>query len=591
MNTNQQQTKWSQFLSLIVVFFFWGFVAASNDILIPVFKKWFVLSQVQSQLVAWAFYVAYFVGSVIFFIISLKTDILQKFGYKKTLAVGLVISAIGAFLFVPAASAANFWFFLAALFIVGLGFSVQQIVANPLAIKMGSPQTGAHRLTMAGGINSLGTTIGPILVGIALFGMGNKAESVPDNKNLSKIEVVKNEYITHKNDLSKNILELRKDNQDDPAIVAQVVATVEKNISDLDAQIASIGENSSATDAQIEVYATQLGEIKQKSTNILYPIGFVKDNLKLVKTPFIVLGLAFILVAIFMLFSKIEDPAKEEEEKVKAAVDEESTKFSIFHYPQLYLGMLAIFLYVGVEVSIISNLPALLHTKEFGGILEHNIAPFVSLYWGSLMIGRWNGSINVFSISKGTNMILKFIVPFIAFAIIIVANELSGKDVSSFYIYAIWIIAFIIMSFIGGKNPGKTLMIFGISGMIMMFLGLIYPDKEIAKYFFISGGLFCSIMWPSIFDLAIAGLGKNTGKASSFLVMMILGGGIIPLIQGYICDFDLTSKGGIMGITWTHFSYVIPILCFSYLAFYGFISPKILKKQGIIMEEAQSGGH
>jgi fucose permease len=147
------------------------------------------------------------------------------------------------------------------------------------------------------------------------------------------------------------------------------------------------------------------------------------------------------------------------------------------------------------------------------------------------------------------------------------------------------------MSFIGGKNPGKTLMIFGISGMIMMFLGLIYPDKEIAKYFFISGGLFCSIMWPSIFDLAIAGLGKNTGKASSFLVMMILGGGIIPLIQGYICDFDLTSKGGIMGITWTHFSYVIPILCFSYLAFYGFISPKILKKQGIIMEEAQSGGH
>ena len=93
MDANQQQTKWSQFLSLIVVFFFWGFVAASNDILIPVFKKWFVLSQVQSQLVAWAFYVAYFVGSLIFFLISLKSDILQTFGYKKTLAVGLGLSA------------------------------------------------------------------------------------------------------------------------------------------------------------------------------------------------------------------------------------------------------------------------------------------------------------------------------------------------------------------------------------------------------------------------------------------------------------------------------------------------------------------
>lgn len=587
MQPNQQQTKWTQFLSLIVVFFFWGFVAASNDILIPVFKKWFVLTQVQSQLVAWAFYVAYFVGSVIFFIISLKTDILQRFGYKKTLAVGLVLSAAGAFLFVPAASAASFWFFLTALFIVGLGFSVQQIVANPLAIKMGSPQTGAHRLTMAGGINSLGTTIGPILVGIALFGMGNKEDSAPVDKSLTKIEIIKNEFQTHKNELTKNILELKKDGQDDPADVNQTVAIVEKNIQDLDTQIASIDQNPTAADAQIDVYSTKLGEIKQRSTQISYPIGFVKENLKLVKIPFIVLGLAFILVAIFMLFSKIEDPAKEEEGLIK----EESTKFRILDYPQLYLGMLAIFIYVGVEVSIISNMPALLHTKEFGGILEHNIAPFVSLYWGSLMIGRWNGSINVFNISKISNMILKFIVPFVAFLIIIVANELSGRDVSSFYIYAIWILAFIIMSFIGGKNPGKTLMIFGVAGIAMMFLGLVYPDKEIAKYFFISGGLFCSIMWPSIFDLAIAGLGKNTGKASSFLVMMILGGGIIPLIQGYICDFDLTNPGGIMGISWTHFSYVIPILCFMYISFYGFIAPKILKKQGIIMGEDSSSAH
>ncbi len=586
MEAKQQQTKWSQFLSLIVVFFFWGFVAASNDILIPVFKKWFVLSQVQSQLVAWAFYVAYFVGSVIFFLISLKSDILQKFGYKKTLAVGLGLSALGAFLFVPAAAAANFWFFLTALFIVGLGFSVQQIVANPLAIKMGSPQTGAHRLTLAGGINSLGTTIGPILVGIALFGMGNKEDSAPKNENLSKIEIVKNEYQTQKDELSKNIIELKKDTQDDPAKVNEVISIIEKNIAEIDNQITSIDQNSTASDAQVDQYSAKLGEIKQKSTNISYPLEFVKENLKMVKVPFIVLGVAFILVAIFMLFSKIEDPAKEEEAQI-----DEPAKFNIFHYPQLYLGMLAIFIYVGVEVSIISNLPALLHTKEFGGVLEHNIAPFVSLYWGSLMIGRWNGSINVFNTSKTTNLILKFVVPFIAFAIIIFSNELSGKDVSAFYIYALWIIAFIIMSFIGGKNAGKTLMIFGVAGVAMMFLGLVYPDKDLAKYFFISGGLFCSIMWPSIFDLAIAGLGKNTGKASSFLVMMILGGGIIPLVQGWICDFDKSSPEGILGITWTHFSYVIPILCFIYLAFYGFVTPRILKKQGIEMGETTSGGH
>jgi len=177
-------------------------------------------------------------------------------------------------------------------------------------------------------------------------------------------------------------------------------------------------------------------------------------------------------------------------------------------------------------------------------------------------------------------MILKFIVPFVAFAIIIGANILSGKDVSSFYIYPVWIVIFVLMSFLGGKNAGKTLMIFGLAGVLMMFLGLVYPDKETARYFFISGGLFCSIMWPAIFDLAITGLGKNTGKASSFLIMMILGGGIIPLMQGAICDFDLKNPNGIFGLSYTHFSYIIPLFCFAYLAFYGFITPKILKKQG-----------
>ncbi|QSW88248.1 MULTISPECIES: MFS transporter [Flavobacterium] len=489
MSSENVQTKWGQFISLIIVFFFWGFVGSANDILIPVFKKVFTLSQVQSQLVAWAFYAAYFVGSIIFFLVSLKLDVLQKFGYKKTLSAGLVLSAVGSFLFVPAATMESFPFFLTALFTVGLGFSIQQIVANPLAIKMGSPQTGAHRLTLAGGINSFGTTIGAILLGIALFGMG-------DNK--------------------KTALSLED-----------------------------------------------------------------------IKLPFIILGLAFIAVAIFMNFSKIEDPEKLEEAVIKDA----HSSFNILDYPQLYLGMLAIFIYVGTEVTIISNLPALLHTHEFGNILEDAVAPFIALYWGSLMIGRWNGGVNVFDTSKLVNTALKFIVPAIAFGVIIGANIFAAHDVSSFYIYPIWILLFIGVSFIGGKNAGKTLMLFGLSGITMMIAGLAWPDPEIAKFFFISGGLFLSIMWPSIFDLAIAGLGKNTGKASSFLIMMILGGGVIPLIQGSICDFDITKPEGILGISWTHFSYIVPLLGFAYLAFYGFYCPQILKKQGISHVESEGGGH
>ncbi|KFF05608.1 MFS transporter [Flavobacterium reichenbachii] len=489
MSSENVQTKWGQFISLIIVFFFWGFVGSANDILIPVFKKVFTLSQVQSQLVAWAFYAAYFVGSIIFFLVSLKSDVLQKFGYKKTLSAGLILSAVGSFLFVPAATMQSFPFFLTALFTVGLGFSIQQIVANPLAIKMGSPQTGAHRLTLAGGVNSFGTTIGAILLGIALFGMG-------DNK---------------------------------------------------------------------------------------------KTNLSLedIKLPFIILGIAFIAVAIFMYFSKIEDPAKIEE----AAIENKHAKFNILDYPQLYLGMLAIFIYVGTEVTIISNLPALLHTNEFGKILEDAVAPFIALYWGSLMIGRWNGGANVFNTSNLMNIALKFIVPALGFAVIIGANIFAAHDVSSFYIYPFWILLFIAVSFVGGKNAGKTLMLFGISGLLMMALGLAWPDPEIAKFFFISGGLFLSIMWPSIFDLAIAGLGTNTGKASSFLIMMILGGGVIPLVQGSICDLDAANPNGIFGITYTHFSYIVPLIGFAYLAFYGFYCPKILKKQGVSHVISEGGGH
>lgn len=489
MNTQNAQTKWGQFISLVIVFFFWGFVGSANDILIPVFKKVFTLSQVQSQLVAWAFYAAYFVGALVFFLVSLKSDVLQKFGYKKTLAAGLVVSALGSFLFIPAATMESFPFFLMALFTVGLGFSIQQIVANPLAIKMGSAATGAHRLTLAGGVNSFGTTIGAILLGIALFGMGD-----------------------------------------------------------------------------------------DKKTNL---------SLEDIKLPFIILGVAFILVAVFMVFSNIEDPAKQEESKT----DTSSKKFNIFDYPQLYLGMLAIFIYVGTEVTIISNLPALLKTTAFGSVLEDAISPFIALYWGSLMIGRWNGGINVFNTSKLANIALKFIVPALAFGVIIGANIFAGHDVSGFYIYPIWIVLFVCISFLGGKNAGKTLMIFGISGLAMMLIGLFFPDKEIAKFFFISGGLFLSIMWPSIFDLAIAGLGKNTGKASSFLIMMILGGGLIPLIQGSICDFDLTNTGGIFGLSWTHFSYVVPLIGFAYLAFYGFYCPLILKNQGVHHIESENTGH
>jgi len=144
MSKEQVQTKWGQFIPLVTVFFFWGFVAASNDILIPVFKKAFDLSQAESQLVSLAFYIAYTVGALIYNGISvlMKQDIVNKLGYKNSLALGLVISALGTLLFYPAANLHSFPLMLSGLFIVALGFSLQQTVANPLAIALGPIRTG-----------------------------------------------------------------------------------------------------------------------------------------------------------------------------------------------------------------------------------------------------------------------------------------------------------------------------------------------------------------------------------------------------------------------------------------------------------------
>ena len=248
-------------------------------------------------------------------------------------------------------------------------------------------------------------------------------------------------------------------------------------------------------------------------------------------------------------------------------------------YPQLVLGMIALFTYVGVEVTIGSNLGELLNTVEFGLIEGAALAPFMSMYWGSLMIGRWVGAITVFNPSSQMKKILLVVVPYIAFGVVLAVNSISGQDISPLYAYAFVIIFQIVGFYIGKDHPSKTLLIFGLMGMVAMIIGL-FSSGIIAIYAFMSGGLFLSIMWPCIFSLAIAGLGKYTSQGSAFLVMMILGGGIIPPLQGKLAD--------IIGI---HNSYFIPVLCFAFIAFYGWYVFEILKKQGISSEIEVGGGH
>jgi len=220
----------------------------------------------------------------------------------------------------------------------------------------------------------------------------------------------------------------------------------------------------------------------------------------------------------------------------------------------------------------------LLKHPEFGGIQGSALAPYISMYWGSLMIGRWTGAIGVFNPSASLRTILLVVVPYVAFGVVLAVNALSGHDMTPLLMYAVVVALQIGAFFLGKDKPAQTLMVFGLFGMIGMLMGL-FTTGTLSTYAFLSGGLACSIMWPSIFALSIQGLGKYTSQGSAFLIMMILGGGIIPPIQGKLAD--------IIGI---HQSYIIPVLCFAYLSFFAVRAKQVLAKQGINVDELEAGG-
>ena len=174
----KNQKNNSALYTLVSVFFFWGFIAASNGVFIPFCKTYFSIDQFQSQLVDFAFYGAYYIGALILFIWSSQSgkDILNNWGYKRGIIYGLIISAFGALIMLPSVNGSEFgqtqvfYYVLIVLFIVGLGFSLQQTAANPFVISLGDPATGPNRLNLAGGINSFGTTIGPLLIAFIIFG-------------------------------------------------------------------------------------------------------------------------------------------------------------------------------------------------------------------------------------------------------------------------------------------------------------------------------------------------------------------------------------------------------------------------------------
>jgi len=194
-------------------------------------------------------------------------------------------------------------------------------------------------------------------------------------------------------------------------------------------------------------------------------------------------------------------------------------------------------------------------------------------------------------VSKATKQLLTVLVPFFAFGIICLANYIKGNDISDFKWYWIMIIFLIAANLYSQEKPVKLLLTVSILAAVFILVSL-FSTGMITNYCIIACGLCCSVMWPCIFALAVAGLGKYTSQASAFLIMMILGGAIIPPSQGALIDLDLgTEVNGLTTGPWTHLSYIVPLVCFSYLAWHTLKSRNELRKQGIDFDKQIAGGH
>lgn len=457
---------------LTALFFMWGFITCMNDILVPGLKKIFELNQTQAMLVNLAFFGAYFIGSLSYLILSFWKDPISIIGYKKGIIIGLIVSAIACLMFYPAASLHQYSLFLLALFVLGLGFTLLQIAANPYVAIIGPEKTASSRLNLSQGFNSLGTTIAPIIGGYLIFHYFNQFGAPMLN-----------------------------------SIGAPVL-----------------------TDTGLPLTAGS------------------------VQFPYFIFAAVFVILAVIVFFTHLPEISTH---------NNIPKGFGALKHRNLVLGFVAIFMYVGAEVSIGSVM--INYLKVSMDMPEIAAKSFLSFYWGGLMIGRFAGSIALsdkFSrIKKSFAMVG---VALLSFAFICFASDVPLSQVWPFLLFILLnMVAFLFSK----SSANRTLLIFASVAMTLLGLAML-ANGEVSMWLIIGVGLFNSIMWSNIFTLAISGLGKYSSQGSSILVMAIVGGAIVPILQGVIVD-NVSM----------HFSFIVPLLCYVYLIFYGLKGYKVISKE------------
>ncbi|HWB60567.1 MAG TPA: sugar MFS transporter [Chthoniobacteraceae bacterium] len=454
------------FAIMTVLFFMWGFTTVFNDILVPRFKEAFTLDYFHAMLVQFAFFGAYFIGSLLYFFISITTgDPIARIGYKNGVVAGLVLSAAGSALFWPAATMLSYPLFLGALFIVGLGFAMLQIAANPYVTILGPEQTASSRLNLAQGFNSVGTTIGPLIGGWLIFEYFHRAGA-------SGAESVRVPYLAF-------------------CAIFLVLAAI-----------------------FFRIHLPHIGE------------------------------------------GKIEPGA------------------GALKYPHVVLGVIAIFMYVGGEVAVGSSIINFLGQKSVAGLDPGEASKYVSLFWGGMLIGRFMGALELSGMNRAKKQRLLAAIPVVCFFLfwILLSWDTKLRQFDFPHGWAIMrnyppllVLCWLLFQ-LGKASAGRTLAIFSATIVVLLAIA-IAAGGRIAMWCVIGVGLFTSIGWSNTFSLALEGTGIYKSQVSSLLVMAILGGAILPPLQGHIAD-----KGGLQ------ISYIVPLIAYAYVGFYGLYGYKAGRK-------------
>ncbi|MBL7962404.1 MAG: sugar MFS transporter [Flavobacteriales bacterium] len=439
---------------LIALFFLWGFITVLNDVLVPHWKQLFELSYTESLLVQFCFFGAYFIGSLLYSIISIRTgDPIRRIGYKRGMVYGLLLSAAGCALFAPASLLHSYPAHLGALFVLGLGFTLLQIAANPFMAIIGPPEGASSRLNLAQAFNSLGTTLAPLIGGALIFSTATPEAAV--------------------------------------------------------------------------------------------------------RAPYLVLAGILAGIALLVRFTHLPTPHAE---------DIRSDR-NVLRHPPLRRGMAAIFCYVGAEVAIGSLFINFVGLPSVLGLPEETAKHFLSLYWGGAMTGRFLGAIALSGqLPLPRRITLMLAVSAAMFTLLYSLNQ-TGGIVLDDMLPLIGIMLLNMAAFLlAGPRPARALGLFSLVAITLLAV-VIVRNGPLAMWALIAIGLFNSIMWSNIFTLAIDGLGDRTAQGSSLLVMMILGGALVPPVQGWVIErlSPLTSPSIAF-----HSSFVVPLLCYLYLAWYGF---------------------